>query len=366
LAEARKLLPADPYGWVWVNLKQINTIQAFQEGIKQVVNIAQFYPFVGPLGELVQKAPFVAVGLYHKDNQFLTAVRIPRGRKELSEKAALFLPEEKDGSLPLLKPANTLVSFSYHLDLAKLWNQKDKWLNAEEAKFLDKIEKDLGRFLGGTRIGTLLSQMGAHQRFVQTQNKTQKTNNAGTFALVLDMRDPGFGKSMETILRAAGLFASFQYNLKMIEHKHGPYTIVSYQLADKKKDKKSKGVNPVALALAALSPCFVNAGDNFIASSDVGLCKELLDLLEKEKRTKPTTATTRFQVYSSGVAAQLEAAKDQFRTGLVLSLAMDPKAAQDQVQKLISLVERLGTLQMETHYRSHDFRFDIRLKLNNK
>ncbi len=365
LGEARKLLPPDPYGWVWVNLQKINTIQAFKEGIKQVVNISQFYPFVGPLGEMVQQSSFVAAGLYHKDNQFWTAVRMPRGRQEMSAKAALFLPEEKDGSLPLLKPANTVASFSTYLDLGKLWNQKEKWLSAEEAKALDKAEKDIGRFLGGTRIGTLLNQMGAHQRFVQTQGKgIFQGRNAGTFALVLDMRDPAFGKSMETILRAAGLFASFQFNLKMIEHKHGPYTIVSYQLADKKMDKKKPPANPVVLALTALSPCFVSAGDNFIASSDVDLCKELVDLLEKEKRRKPATATTRFQVYSSGVAAQLEAQKDQYRTGLILALAMDPKAAQKQVQELIALVERLGTLQVETHYRSHDFRFDVRLKLN--
>ena len=366
LRDARKLLPPDPFGWVWVDLKKINSIQAFQEGIKQFVNIPQFYPFVGPIGEMVQKSPFVAVGLYQKDNQFLTAVRMPHGRKELSDKAALFLPEEKDGSLPLLQPANTIASFSYYLDLGKLWNQKDKWLNAEEAKALDKIEKDLGRFLGGAKLSTLLNQMGTHQRFVQTQAKTSpQPNNAGTFALVLDMRDPGFGKSMETILRAAGLIASFQFNLKMTEYKHGPYTIVSYKVADTKSDKKKQPQNPVALTLAALSPCFVNAGDSFIAASDVALCKELLDLLEKEKRSKPTTATTHFQVYSSGVAAQLDALKDQFRTGLILGLAMDPKAAQKQVQELIALVERLGTLQFETHYRSHEFRFDIRLRLNN-
>ena len=365
LGEARKLLSPDPYGWVWVNLKQINTIQAFKEGIKQVVNIPQFYPSVGPLAEMVQESPFVAVGLYHKDNQFLTAVRMPRGRKEMSAKAALFMPEEKDGSLPLLKPANTVASFSYFLDLGKMWNHKDKWLSADEAKALDKVEKDIGRFLGGNKISTLLNQMGTHQRFVQTQGKTTKQpNNAGTFALVLDMRDPAFGKSMETILRAVGLFASFQFNLKMIEHKHGPYTIVSYQLADKKKNKKKPNVAPVDLILNALSPCFVNAGDNFIASSDVALCKELLDLLEKEKRSKPATATTRFEIYSSGVAAQLNAQKDQYHTALILALAMDPKAAQKQVQELIALVERLGTLQVETHYRSHDFRFDIRLRLN--
>jgi hypothetical protein len=139
---------------------------------------------------------------------------------------------------------------------------------------------------------------------------------------------------------------------------------VSYQLADKKMDKKKQAANPVILALTALTPCFVNAGDNFIASSDVALCKELLDLLEKEKRSKPATATTRFQIYSSGVAAALNAQKDQYHTALILALAMDPKAAQKQVQELIALVERLGTLQVETHYRSDDFRFDIRLRLN--
>jgi hypothetical protein len=370
LEKARKQLPADPYGWVWVDLKKINSIQAFQEGIKQVVNIPQFFPYLGPMAEMVQRSPYVAVGLYHKDNQFLTAVRMPCGRKELSAKAALFMPEEKDGSLPLLKPVNTVASFSYYLDLAKLWNHKDKWLSPDEAKALDKAAKDIGRFLGGSKLSTLLSQMGTHQRFVQTQTKRkenpgqQNALGGGNIALVLDMRDPAFGKSMETILRAVGLFASFQFNLKMIEHKHGPYTIVSYQLADKKKGKNKPAVAPFYLILSALSPCFVTAGDNFIAASEVELCKELIDLLEKEKRNKPATATTRFQFYSSGIAAQLNAQKDQFRAGLILALAMDPKAAQDQVQKLIALVERIGTLQFETHYRSHEFRFDVLLKLN--
>ena len=71
----------------------------------------------------------------------------------MSYKAALFLAERGQGALPLLKPSNTLMSFSYHLDLGKMWQHKDKWLGTDETKGLEDAEKKAAPFMGGIKIG---------------------------------------------------------------------------------------------------------------------------------------------------------------------------------------------------------------------
>jgi hypothetical protein len=366
LAEARKHLAPEPLAWLWVDLAKVRGIPGFKDGIGNLDLFPPSFFILGAVLDVIKRAPYLSVGFHHKGNEAWASLRMPRGREGMSKRAALLLPEDSRGTLPLLQPANTLASFSYYIDLSKLYENKSEWIKGDELKALEKLEKNSGRFLAGIKIGTLLKQAGTHHRVVVTQTpqttyKTVPEQPFVPFAVVLDMREPAFGKSMETLLRGAGVIASLQFNLKMVEEKRGPYTIVSYRFPE---DGKVPG--DVSNVRFSFSPCFAAVGDQFIVSSTVELGRELVDLVSKEKNPPSGAATARFQLMASGSAAALRAAQDQLRTQIILSQAVNPKEAQVQVQQIIRLVERLGVLSIETNYGTHEFRYDFKLVLGSK
>jgi hypothetical protein len=365
LVAARETLSAKPQaaaglaGWLWLDLKAIHTIPGYREGVKQFTLQPIFYFVVGPMFDVVERSSYLAVGLYHHGKDFEISARMPSGRKGLPAKANLFLPGPNDGILPLLKPRNTLVSFSYYMDLGKIWKHRDQWLSKDEAKGLAEAEKQAAPFLAGIKIGKLLEQAGTHHRLIVSQTNVKLTDlNLSASALVIDMRDPQFGKSMESILRAAGLIGSFQVNLKMVEEKHGPYKIVSYRFAEKQKLPSE-----VTRLLASYSPSFVTVGDQFIITATIELARELVDMVAKEERHATGPVTSNFQVYSGGIAASFRAGESQLRTQYVLGQALSPSEADRQIRELLSILERLGVLEFETRYGQNDFRYDIRLKM---
>ncbi len=366
LIKARQMLPNDPLAWGWIHLEPLHAIPEFKEGIKTIALQPVFIPVVGPLVDVFERSPFVCAGIYQEGKNFFTTVRMARGRKDMSERAALLLPAEKEpGSMPLLKPANTLASLSFYLDLGKLWQNRAKVFPGKaEAKQLDQFEQNSGLFLGGVKLSTLFNQAGAHHRVVVVQQtkssyKPVPQQPLPAFAWVGEMREAAFAKSMETVLRAAGLIASTQANLKMVEEKHGPYHIVSYRFPE---DKGFPGDS--TRYRFNFSPSFVKAGNQFIVSSTVELARELADMVGQERVTAGAQASSRWQFYAAGGAAALRTTQDQLRTQYILSRALSPKEAQEQVRQLIDLVGWLGVLSLETQYGADNFRLDIRLNLD--
>jgi hypothetical protein len=360
LAAARKQLVPDTQAWAWLNLEALRTIPAYREGLKTITLQPIFYVYAGPLSDVLDRSPYLTFDLRRDGKQFRAGVRMPRGRKGMSAKANLFLPESGAGTLPFLEPAGVSNSLSYYLDLGKLWDHKDKWLGDSERKVLGMLEEKSAFFLGGIKLGQLLKQAGVHHRIVTVAQGTSVYKRVpqqpiGGFALVLDARDPAFGKSLEAILRGAALFASTQFNLNMAEEKLGPHTLVSYRFPEAKELRGDK-----ANIRFNFSPAFARVRGQFIVSSTVELGRDLLGLLAKEEPGPISPATFQIRVYAQGTAAGLERTKDQLENQLILGQGLSPQKAQDQLRQLLAVAERLGVVQAEVHYGVDDFRYDIR------
>jgi hypothetical protein len=166
---------------------------------------------------------------------------------------------------------------------------------------------------------------------------------------------------METLLRGAGFFASLQANLKMTEEKHGQYNLVGYRFPE---DKDVFVGADYATTQFNFSPCFASVKNQFILSSTIELCRELVDLIDKEDPKKNTSvASTRQRFYSSGGADILRGNHELLLTQLILSQALAPKTAKDQLRQLIELVDRAGVLNMDVQYGANDARMDLRVTL---
>jgi hypothetical protein len=371
-AEARKVLPADPLGWGWVNLATVRQIpivkMIFPDPAEEKVRFIG-----GEFNYVFQRSPFVCAGVYHHDNRLVTTLRFPRGREGMPAALLSFLPPaDQPATLPYLEPKNVLLSATYYQDLSKLWEMRDKLFQKDQLKAFEEFDKNSGRFLFGNRLSNLLMQSGPHQRIVVAQQtdtgyKTKPGLLFPAAAYVIEMRDPEkFGKTVESILRGAALLGNFQLNLKMVEEKRGEYTIVGYRLPD--DDAKPAGFlrNDTNNLRYNFSPAFVRVGNMFVLSTTIELARELTDILDKQAKEAPAKGSpvvNRTRIYGAGGAAVMRIFKDQLETLTILTRAVSPAEAEQQVKLATELVERLGFLEIKQEIGPNVLGYDIEWNL---
>jgi hypothetical protein len=367
LAEARKVLPAGALASLWVNLEPVHESPQAKPLFEQPNNQPILTVLFGGWLDVARRSPSLCAGFYHQKGSFLTTVRMPRGREGMPVALAAHLPPpDFTGVLPLLEPKGVLYSTSYFLDVSKFWEHRAQLLNPKQLKDLEEFDRNSARFLAGSQLSKLLAQTGARQRIVvSNQAKSGYKKAPGqpipSFAHVVELREPeSFGKSMEIIVRAAALLAGTQVSLKLIEEKHGDYTIIGYRFPEDGVFKND--VNEIRFNF---SPCFVVVGDQFIASSTLELCHELIDLVKKEQRAgkKGSATAARSRLYAEGGAAALQVAEEQLIAQAILGQALAPDQAREQVHAFVDWVRHLGTLQIETGYGEKDFWYDLRVQL---
>jgi hypothetical protein len=367
LAESRRLLPKDPLAHIWVSLDAAHKSTVGKTLYKAPRDDPQLTVLFGTYLDLVGRSPYVCAGLYRQDDGFLAAIRLPRGRDGMGNDRLLHLPPAGEpGSRPLLEPKGVLYSDSSYLNIAGIWTDRVKVFNEKQAKGLEDFDKTSARFLLGRRMSDLLTQVSPYIRFVAVNQpsvgyKTTPSQLIPAFALVSELREPEvFGKSMESILRAAALLNSFNPNvkLKLVEEKYRDCPIVCYRF-DESKPLKGDDTN----FRFNFSPCFTRVGNQFVYCSTLELCRELVDLLQKEAKEKPASSESpaRARLYAPGGAELLQSFEDQLITQTILDQAVKPSEAREQIRALIDFVRRLGTLELASHIGDKDFRYDIRL-----
>jgi hypothetical protein len=362
-ADAAKLLDPNPLVSLWVNLKPAQESPEGKEAFKQPrSDIAQLIAAGGVL-DVFGKSPFVAAGVYKTADGFTTSVRLPAGRDATANGLGLHLaPLDQAGSLPLLEPANVLYSSSFYLDLGALWNQRETLLTENARKQIDKAEKQVGRFLAGRKLSELLTQSGPYHRFVvvaQTQpGYTKKPAQLfPAIAVASTMRDPGFGEAMNAILRTVAFLTGTQAKLKLVEETVDGVKLVGYRFPE---DGTLPG-DTQNLRFNA-SPCFAVVGDQFFAASTIELGREMIGVLKNSPPTaaKPTSLTAQSRAYAAGGAALAKIFEDQQLTQTVLERAVSVEEARKEVEAGIEFLRGLGVLKLETDFRPHEFRFEIR------
>jgi hypothetical protein len=367
--EARKLLPKEPLARIWVSLDAAHKSEAGKALYKAPRDDPQLTVLFGKYLDLVGRSPFVCAGVYRQADGFLTTIRLPRGREGMGNDRLLHLPAAGEpGSRPLLEPKGVLYSDSNYLNISGIWTDRAGLFAEKQVKSLEEFDKRSARFLLLKRMSDLLTQVGPYLRFVAVNQtsvpyKTQPEQMIPAFALVSELRDPEpFGKSMEAILRAAALLTNFNPNVKLktVEEKYKGCTIVGYRF-----DEKKPLTVDVTNFRFNFNPCFTRVGKQFVYCSTLELCRELVDLLQKEAKEKPASdeAVSRARLYGAGGAEVLQGFEDQLVTQTILDQAVKPAEAREQTRALIDFVRRLGTLDLTSHVGGNDFRYDIRLTL---
>jgi len=367
VAEATKLLPPDPLVSFWLNMETVRKAPEakaiYQSPPRDDPNQTVL---LGHYLDLLGRTPFVCAGVYSEKHGFLATIRAPRGRDGMGADRIMHVPPAAmPGSRPLLEPKNVLFSESNYLNIASIWNDRTKLFNEKQVQALEKFDKQTVPFLAGGKVSKLLTQTNPYYRFVAAHQskvgyQTTPKISIPAFALVWELREPeAFGKSMETILRGAALLAGAQANLKLVEEKYQDCKLVGYRFPE--KDTIKGDVNDLRFNF---SPCFTRVGDQFVWCSTIELCRELVDLIQKEGTSPARGGATsaRSRLYASGGAAYLTTIKDLLVTQVALDQAVTPKEARDQIKMFLDLVGQLGALSLEAQFKDKITEYSIRLQ----
>jgi len=364
LAAGRKLLPADPQVWVWYNFDYIKNRDEVKDNLKTPRDNAILTGLFAGYLDVIRRSEFLVAGLYRNKDGYALTVRMPAGRDGMAEDVDLHVPRESkvSGTLPLLEPKGVLFSHSFYLDLGAMWTKREKIFNANNARDFEKGVKEASRFLPGASIDKLLTQSGVHHRFVVAEvssndYKVEPLVKLPSFGFVTSMRDKQFGKSVETLIRGAGFLVGTQVSLKMFEETHNGVAIVGYRFPEDGKFPD----DPQKLRFN-FTPTFAMVDDQFIAASSKSLCRELIDTLKKEDRTKGLHPNMQMRGYADGLGKFINAAPDALLIQSILDQAIPEGEAKKQVEQLLRYINKLGTVRIETDYLDNEFRFDLQWK----
>jgi hypothetical protein len=365
--EAAKLLPPQPLASLWLKMAKIQQSPGAKAAYKspprdQPLLTVLFGHYLNLLG----RSPFVCAGVYRDKDGFVTHIRMPRGREGMDADKLLHLPPVgAPGSRPLLEPKNVLYSQSGYFDLANIWKERTTLFNDKQVQQLEKFESRSTPFLVGTKLSKLLTQAGPYYRFVAAHQanfdykKTPKIS-IPAFALIWELREPeAFAKSMEAVLRSAALLGGAQANLQLVEEKYKDCKLVGYRFPE---DQPLKGdVNDLRFTF---TPCFTRVGDQFVLSSTMPLCRELVDLIQKEGTSpqRGDASPGRLRLYGSGGAAYVHTIEDLLITQITLDQAVTLSEARQQVKEFLKVIRGLGALSLGSRFDDKAFQFEIRLR----
>ena len=361
IRDAKQLLPKNPLAWLWLDFATIKKAKAtadFLEGAKKDLlgNLV-----LGGTLDCLRRSDFVAAGFYREEHGLRLAVRLPAGRSGFPDGYVLHTPPaDEPGSLPLLEPPGVLYSQSFYLDFGHAWENRADLFSDEVRGQIEKAEADISKVLpGSAKLGELLTLWGPHHRLVAVNRTTNpyKTKPAQVlpgFGYVASMRDPQFGRSLESAARAGALIATIQFGMKMTKTDHAGVEIVAYRFSETKPFPD----DPDGLRFN-FEPCFATVGDAFIVASTVEVCRKLIDEVKRTAGEKPSPVVWRAKGYADAAGNALAGVPEPLITTAVLEQGIDIDAAREQVAALTKWVKTLGTVRVEIDEAATAYRFDL-------
>jgi hypothetical protein len=364
-AAARKLLGGEPLAWAWLDFAKIKEGKQAKDFFAATRKDLFQTLVIGSSADAFRRADFVAAGLYRTADGFTAKVRLPAKRADLPAEFALHVPPAgKPGSLPLLEPKGVVYSQSFYLDLGALWTDRKKIINEQQLKDIEKAEKDISKFLPGTTLGKLLEMSGPYHRLVAVQRDEKPYSVTPEqaippVALVSSMRDPQFGKTAASAIRAGAMLATLQVGLTMSEETFDGVTIVSYRFPEK---KPFPGGDPGKIRFNFV-PCFAVVGDYLVASSSPGLVKELIPELRKTPDPAACSpAVWRAKAYAAGLAQTIRDNPDPVVTNAVLRDGVGLDEAKQQVAALADWVATLGAAELSIDHQADAYQIKLEWK----
>ena len=361
--DAGAILTRKPLAWAWVNLKPVKELPQGKDLFASPRNEVVLTVLFAGLIDVARRSDHITVGLFRENDDLTLCVRLPAGRKDTNPDVELHLPKDPKvgGSLPPFDLPGMLACHSFYMDFDVFYSKREQIFPAQTARDIADGEKNLSRIMLGTTLPKFLAASGPHHRVVAVQPekvtsyRKQPETRLPAVAFVTDMRDPGFAKSMNSILKAAALALSTQASLRSWEEEIEGVKTFGYSFPDDGKfpdDPQNLRFN--------YQPTFAVVENQYIFASNKGLCRNLIKAIRAEGRRPADNANLQTLISARGLGEFANVSPEIPLSSTILSQGVTLQEARAQTAALYRFLNSLGRLSAKTEYGDNDFQFELK------
>jgi hypothetical protein len=306
------------------------------------------------------------VTLEIKENRFVLTSGISGDSRKLDEAHRVFFSDPEGPGTPDIPQLPSLIGgFTFHLDLANWYKQREKLLETQILPAFDQFETGIGNLLPGKDVGEdIVPLIGRNIMFVAAPQ--DYSHLAGKPGIKL----PGFGLMIELAKPEEGgdLFQLFFQTLSAIlnlaagQQKHEPWVMKSesykeVQISYGRYLKKPQGDSlPVVFNFM---PASARVGNKFLICSSVETCRQLIDNLKS-----PAAAASRpnrnlnFEIHAAPLADILESNRDVFQARSIQQ-GTEAKQAEAEFSMLLQVIRYFQNLRLSTQVLPEGFQIQF-------
>jgi hypothetical protein len=320
----------------------------------------------GGIGELVASSPYGGLTLDVEDSFFTLTAGIAGGPDDAPETHQAFFSDPKGTGTPAIPVSATRIAgVSFYRDFAEWYRQREQLIRSEALPGFDKFEAGLGNLLPGKDFGEdILPMMGNNLTFVAApQDYDHLDGQPGVklpaLGLIVDLAKPE---------EAADVFQLFFQTLASImniqagQQGRQPWVMTSETHQDTQISYARFLQKPSGERLPLVFnfiPAAARVGDQYVITSSLGLCRQLIDELKKpasnrQRRNRNFNVEFSFEPFADA----LESNQEFFRAQAI----QDGKSVQQANQEFGLVIEALRyfqTLQFSTNVKEEAFQVEL-------
>jgi hypothetical protein len=321
---------------------------------------------LGGIIELIVNSPFAGLTLNVQDEQFVLTAEVAGKPSELGETYEPFFASfPKSGTRPLPQPPDLIAGFTLYRDFGGWYRRREELLQPQLLPGFDQFESGIGNLLPGKDFSEdVLPLIGNNITVVAApQDYSHLDGEPGVkipgFAAIIELAKPEEGAEMfrlffQTFSAILNIEAGQQGRQPwVLESESYKYVMVTY---GKYLKKPSGDRLPLVFNFR---PASARVGDQFIISSSLSVCQQVIDELQKPENNKPVDKNLNLEFRFGPFADILEANQDFFQAQRIQQGRTPQQAVQD-VSTVLDLFRNFNSLGLSTAA-THDG-FQIQLK----
>jgi hypothetical protein len=321
---------------------------------------------VGGILELAAASPYVGLALDVSDHRFVVTSGIAGDSRQLDEAHRVFFSDPAGPGTPDIPQLPSLIGgFTFHLDLANWYKQREKLLEPQVLPGFDQFETGIANLLPGKDVGEdIVPLIGRNVTFVAApQDYSHLDGKPG-------VKLPGFGLVIELAKAEEGgdLFQLFFQTISAIlnlasgQQKHEPWVMKSESYKDIQISYGRYLKKPVGNQLPLVfnfMPASARVGNKFIISSSIETCRQLIDQLQSPPRGpgRPNRNLD-FEVHPAALADILEANREVFQARSIQQ-GSDSKKAEAEFSTLLELIRFFDSFRLSTNVLPEAFQVQL-------
>jgi hypothetical protein len=311
--------------------------------------------FLGGMTELAAGSPYAGLALDVEEDRFVLTSGIAGDSRKLDEAHRVFFSDPDGPGTPAIPQLPSIIGgFTFHLDLATWYRQREKLLEARLLPAFDQFETGIGNLLPGKDVGEdVVPLIGKSLTFVAApQDYSHLDGMPGVklpgFAVIIDLAKPEEGGDLfQLFFQTASAIA----NLAAGQQNHQPWVMTSetfkdVQIAYGRYLKRPTG-DQLPLVYNFM-PASARMGDKFIISSSLGTCRQIVEAMKKpDSGVQRPNRNLNFEFHPDALADILQANKEVFQARAIQQ-GQEAKQAEGEFSTMLQLLRFFDSFRLST------------------